>query len=168
LQAGDIVNPFMRPAGILIPSGSGRKRLQAGFGQIEAQVMKVGMVAEATCVSKPLTVIPMVVVGVQDYIAAGQLRAGEQLVDLAQNRAPGTIVVFLEPLYENGLDGVMPGSACIANAYTSNHDRLETENLGTGTRFYLHAVDALAMVHALILRIQALLLPVQTLVFGGH
>jgi len=27
--------------------------LQAGFGQIEAQVMKEGMVAEATCISKP-------------------------------------------------------------------------------------------------------------------
>ena len=33
----------------------------AGFGQIEAQVMKVGMVAEATCISKPWVVIPMVV-----------------------------------------------------------------------------------------------------------
>ena len=61
LRVGDIVNPFMRPAGVLIPEGAGRGRLQAGFGQIEAQVMKVGMVAEATCASKPWTVIPMVV-----------------------------------------------------------------------------------------------------------
>ena len=35
--------------------------------------MKVGMVAEVTCVSKPFTVIPMVVTDVQDYIAAGQI-----------------------------------------------------------------------------------------------
>ncbi len=34
--------------------------------------------------------------------------------------------------------------------------------------FALHAVDALALVHALILRLQALVLPFQTLVFGGH
>jgi len=59
LRVGDIVNPFMRPAGILIQEGAGRSVLQAGFGQIEAQVMRVGMLAEVTCVSKPWTVIPM-------------------------------------------------------------------------------------------------------------
>jgi multidrug resistance efflux pump len=45
LRVGDIVNPMMRPAGILIPEGAGRRSLQAGFGQTEAQVMKVGMAA---------------------------------------------------------------------------------------------------------------------------
>lgn len=168
LQVGDIVNPLMRPAGILIPTGTDRKRIHAGFGQIEAQVMKPGMAAEATCVSKPLEIIPMVVVDVQDYIAAGQVRAGEQLLDVQQIGQPGTILVFLEPLYENGLDGVAPGSSCIVNAYSSNHDRLENEDLDPLTRFALHAVDATALVHALILRVQALLLPIQTLVLGGH
>ena len=43
--------------------------------------MKVGMAAEVTCVSKPFTIIPMVVTGVQDYVAAGQFRGGEQLID---------------------------------------------------------------------------------------
>src|SRR5947209_2869390 len=56
LRVGDIVNPLMRPAGILIPEAS-TKSLQAGFGQIEAQIMKAGMTAEVTCVSKPWTVI---------------------------------------------------------------------------------------------------------------
>ena len=32
----------------------------------------------------------------------------------------------------------------------------------------LHAVDALGLVHALILRLQALVLPFKTLVFSGH
>ncbi|MHB2168943.1 HlyD family secretion protein [Alsobacter sp. R-9] len=168
LQVGDIVNPFARPAGILIPEGSGRGALQAGFGQIEAQVMRVGMVAEAVCVSKPFTVIPMVVTRVQDYIAAGQFRGGEQLVDAANVTRPGTILVSLEPLYENGLDGVTPGSSCIANAYTSNHDLLQQKDLGTLRRITLHAVDAVGLVHAMLLRIEALLLPFQVLVFGGH
>ena len=53
LRVGDIVNPFMRPAGVLIPEGAGQRVLFAGFGQIEAQIMKVGMIAEVTCVSKP-------------------------------------------------------------------------------------------------------------------
>ncbi len=168
LKVGDIVNPFMRPGGILIPEDAGRKQIQAGFGQIEAQVMKVGMAAEVTCVSKPLTIIPMVVTGVQDYIAAGQVRAGEQLIEVKQTGRPGTLLVFLEPLYEDGLDGVTPGSACIANGYSNNHDRLENENLGPFTWVYLHIVDAVGVVHAVILRAQALLLPVKTLVFAGH
>jgi multidrug resistance efflux pump len=79
LRVGDVVNPVMRSAGILIPDGAGRT-LAAGFGQIEAHVIKVGMVAEATCISKPWTIIPMVVTAEQDYIAAGQFRGGEQLV----------------------------------------------------------------------------------------
>jgi multidrug resistance efflux pump len=168
LRVGDVVNPLLRPAGVLIPEGAGQRSLQAGFGQIEAQVMKVGMAAEVTCVSKPMTIIPMVVTDVQDFIAAGQFRGGEQLVDPQQVTRPGTILVFLEPLYEGGLDGVLPGSSCIANAYTSNHDVIASKDISTTRRIVLHAVDAVGLVHAMILRIQALVLPIQTLVFSGH
>jgi multidrug resistance efflux pump len=168
LRVGDVVNPLMRPAGILIPEGAGYRFLQAGFGQIEAQIMKVGMAAEVTCVSKPFTIIPMVVTGVQDYIAAGQFRGGEQLIDVQQVTRPGTLLVFLESLYKGGLDGVTPGSSCIANAYSSNHDEIVAKDTGAVKAFALHAVDALALVHALILRVQALVLPFQTLVFSGH
>ena len=168
LRVGDIVNPIMRSAGILIPEEAGRRSLAAGFGQIEAQVMKVGMVAEAVCISKPWTVIPMVVTGVQDFIAAGQFRGGEQLIDPQQAARPGTILVFLEPIYAGGLDGVTPGSSCIANAYTSNHDLISSKDIGATRRVVLHAVDAVGIVHAMLLRIQALLLPIKTLVFTGH
>lgn len=168
LQVGDIVNPYMRAAGVLIPTDHGRTALQAGFGQIEAQVMKVGMAAEVTCVSRPMVVIPMVVTRVQEYIASGQFRAGEQLVDVAQTIRPGTITVILEPLFKGGLDGVNPGSRCIANAYTNNHERLAKEKLGAGTWLFLHMVDAVALVHAMLLRIQVVVLPIQTLVFAGH
>lgn len=168
LRVGDIVNPLMRPAGVLIPEGAGQQGLQAGFGQIEGQIMKAGMIAEATCVSKPFTVIPMVVTNVQDYIAAGQFRGGEQLIDPQQVTRPGTLLVFLEPLFKGGLDGVTPGSSCIANAYSNNHDIIVAKDTGTLRAIGLHAVDALALVHALILRLQALVLPFQTLVFSGH
>jgi multidrug resistance efflux pump len=168
LRPGDIVNPFMRPAGVLIPEEAGRGRLQAGFGQIEAQVIKVGMVAEVTCISKPWTVIPMVVTGVQDFIAAGQIRSGDQLIDAQQVVRPGTILTYMEPLYPGGLDGVTPGSSCIANAYSNNHDIIADKNTGTLRRIALHAVDATGVVHAMLLRIQALVLPIQTLVFSGH
>jgi multidrug resistance efflux pump len=168
LQVGDIVNPFMRAAGVLIPERAGRRGLLAGFGQIEAQVMKVGMVAEATCISKPWTIIPMVVTDVQDYIAAGQFRGGEQLIDAQQIKEPGTILVSLEPLYEGGLDGVTPGSSCIANAYSSNHELLASKNVGFFRGIGLHVIDTVGVVHAMLLRIQALLLPFKILVFSGH
>ena len=169
LRKGDIVNPLMRPAGILVPSEAGRRGLFAGFGQIEAQVMKVGMVGEVTCVAQPLTIIPMVVTQVQDLIAAGQVRPTDVLLDPSQATRPGTITVFMEPLYEGGFNQIPPGSHCIANAYTSNHDRLADEDLGTAQWVFLHVVDAVGLVHAMILRIQAILLPLQTLVLsGGH
>jgi multidrug resistance efflux pump len=168
LRPGDVVNPMMRSAGVLIPEGAGRQALAAGFGQIEAQVMKVGMVAEATCISKPWTVIPMVITSVQDYIAAGQFRGGEQLLEAQQTVRPGSILVLMEPIYKGGLDGVTPGSSCIANAYTSNHDVISAKGTGTLKGIWLHAVDAVGIVHAMLLRIQALILPIKTLVLSGH
>jgi len=167
LRPGDIVNPLMRPAGVLIPEGAGQRGLQAGFGQIEAQVLKPGMVAEAACTSLPWTIVPMVVTGVQDYIAAGQFRGGEQLID-ASAAKPGTIMVFLEPIEKDGLADVTAGSSCIVNAYTSNHEVIASKDTGTFKGFALHAVDAVGLVHAMLLRIQALLLPIKTLVLSGH
>ena len=168
VRPGDLVAQIMRPAGILIPDEAGRNRLQAGFGQIEAQVMKPGMVAEATCISRPWVIIPLVVTSVQDFIAAGQFRGGETLIDPQTLQRPGSILVYLEPLYKNGLDGVTPGSSCIVNAYTSNHDVIADPKTGVLKGFALHAVDATGLVHALLLRIQALLLPIKTLVLSGH
>jgi multidrug resistance efflux pump len=168
LRAGDVVNPLMRPAGILIPAEAGRAAIIAGFNQIESQVVRPGLVGEAACISKPMTIIPMVVTKVQDAIAAGQLRPTDQLVDTIQTARPGTLTVYLEPLYEGSLEGLPPGSSCIINVYTNNHDRLEDPETGFGEGLLLHAIDATGVVHALILRIQAILLPVQTLVLGDH
>jgi multidrug resistance efflux pump len=167
LRPGDVVNPLMRPAGVLIPEGAGQRSLQAGFGQIEAQVLRPGMVAEAACTSVPWTIIPMVITSVQDYIAAGQFRGGEQLVDASASR-PGTILTFLEPIAKNGLADVTAGSSCIVNAYTSNHEEISAKDTTTAQRFVLHMIDTVGLVHAMLLRIQALLLPIKTLVLSGH
>jgi multidrug resistance efflux pump len=168
LRVGDYVNPILRPAGVLVPADAGRGRFQAGFNQISAQVIEPGMVAEITCVSKPFSIIPMVVTEVQDVIAAGQVRPSDQLLDAQDRPRPGTLAVFLEPLYAGQADAVPPGSKCIANAYTNNHDLFETADLSTGQWLFYHVVDTVGVVHAIILRIQALALPVQTLVFSGH
>ena len=167
LRPGDVVNPMLRPAGILVPE---RKvtALLAGFGQIEAQVLRVGMIGEVTCIAMPWTIIPVVVTEVQEVVASGQVRPTDQLVDIQQMARPGTITAILEPLYPGQLDALPQGGNCIANAYTNSHDKLQNPSLGFLTRFGLHAIDAVGLVHAMILRIQALLLPIQTLVFGGH
>jgi hypothetical protein len=126
------------------------------------------MVAEATCISRPWVIIPMVVTTVQDYIAAGQFRGGEQLIEAQNVARPGTILAYLEPLYKGGLEGVTAGSSCIVNAYTSNHEEISAKDTGTAQRIVLHVIDGVGLVHALLLRIQALLLPIKTLVFSGH
>ncbi|WP_325175771.1 biotin/lipoyl-binding protein [Cereibacter sphaeroides] len=168
LRPGDFVNPMIRPAGLLIPSSAGTLAIHAGFGQIESQVIRPGMAAEVVCQSKPFQIIPMVVTDVQHFIASGQLRPTELLVDPSQNVPPGTLIVMLEPMFEGGMEGITPGSNCIANAYTSNHERLQDPSLGSMQRFGLHAIDTVGMVHAILLRIQALVMPIQTLVLKGH
>jgi len=170
LEPGDIVNPFVRPAGILIPEGrgSGAQAVQAGFNQLAAPVVKKGTVAELSCMTRPFKTIPMVVTDVQLQIAAGQIRPTDQMLDLQDRAKPGTLTVTMEPLYENGLEGINPGSKCVANAYTSNHELLASGTLGTMDTLYYHMVDTVGLAHALILRIQVLMTPVQALVFSGH
>jgi len=126
------------------------------------------MIAEATCIGKPFTILPMVVTQVQDVVASGQFRPTDLLVDVQKLGQPGSITVYLEPLYAGELEGVPPGGSCIANAYTNNHDALAEKDISGPRWLFLHVVDAVAVVHAAILRMQAILLPVQTLVFSGH
>lgn len=170
LQVGDVVNPLLRPAGVLVPESRGIRAvsLVAGFGQIEAQVLRPGMVAEAVCLSQPWAVIPMVVTRVQAFVASGQVRGTDQLLDIQQFLRPGTVIAILEPLYTGGLNEVVPGSNCIVNAYTSNHEALQQPGIGMAHALVLHAVDTLAIVHAVLLRIQALLMPFKLLVFSGE
>ncbi|AML52291.1 HlyD family secretion protein [Falsihalocynthiibacter arcticus] len=169
LQVGDIVNPMFRPAGIMVPESDNEGSFIAGFGQISASVIKEGMIAEITCASKPFTVIPMFVSRVQDVIASGQFRPSDRLIDTQDVVRPGTITVELTPLYEGHTDGIISGSNCVANLYSNHHDLIASGTLGFGMKTYYHVTDALALVHAILLRSQALLLPVRTLVLsGGH
>ncbi|MCK4207632.1 HlyD family secretion protein [Brucella pituitosa] len=165
LRPGDVVTNF-RPAGILVPTEAGRTALVAGFGQIESQVLKAGMIAEATCISKPFTIIPMAVVLVQDVVATGQFRPTDELIDVQKIGSPGSITAYLEPLYVEQLEGVPPGGSCIANVYTNNYEALAAKDIGTGRWIFLHVVDTVGLVHAMILRLQAMFLPVQALVLS--
>ncbi|WP_171210289.1 MULTISPECIES: HlyD family secretion protein [unclassified Ruegeria] len=168
LQVGDYVSPLLRPAGILVPSHSGHDRFEAAFNQLSAQVIKPGMIGELGCMTKPFTVIPMVVVEVQDVIPSGQIRPSDVLRDVQTNTVPGSILVYMEPLYKGMADDIPPGSNCLANVYTDNHARLEHEDLGFWDAAFLHVVDTIGVVHAAGLRLRLILMPVNTLVLSGH
>lgn len=171
LQPGDYVSSVLRPAGLIVPDGlaGGHARMQAGFDQISAQVLKVGMVAEAFCPSVPFTIIPLVIVDVQEVVAGGAFRPTDAVVDLSQRQTEGTVLVGMEPLYPGGLDKVLPGSVCIANAYTSTHHRRETdESLSGIQKTGLHVVETIGLIHAAGLRLRAIIAPLQRLVLTGH
>lgn len=169
LRPGDYITPILRSAGVLIPREAGRQSVQAGFGQIAAPVIKVGMIGEISCNTAPWVVIPVVVSEKQDYIASGQFAGGERLVDFGTVSRDGTVSVFFEPLYPGGFEKIVPGSQCVANLYSNHHDEIADPNTSTGRAIALHAVDALGLVHAMLLRIQVAMMPFRTLVFsGGH
>ncbi|MCV6586639.1 MAG: biotin/lipoyl-binding protein [Marinibacterium sp.] len=167
LASGDYL-AMLRPAGIIIPDDVAEGRLHAGFDQVNAKVIKPGMLGEVACVSNPYEIIPVIVVDVQDVIAAGQLRPTDQLIDLTDRARPGSLTVIVEALYPGGLDGLIRGSKCITNLYTNNHDKVASGEVTGARAVALHAVDAMGVVHAIILRFQALMLPVQNLVLTGH
>ena len=77
-----------------------------------------------------------------------------------------TPTVTLEPLYEGVLDGVPPGSSCIVNAYSNNHDLLKSDKIGTLQKTYLHIVDTVALIHAIIIPLQGIVMPLKVLVLG--
>ncbi|MGV6803139.1 MAG: HlyD family secretion protein [Ruegeria sp.] len=166
LKPGDIVNPILRPAGILVPEVTGQGRFIAAFGQISASVLKPGMLVEITCASKPLTIIPMVVDDVQEAIAAGQFRPGDALLDQQDRARPGTVTAFLAPIFPRHLDSIPPGSACVGVAYTSRAKEIDAGEITGLSAFIARIVDGMGIANAIVLRAQAILLPVKTLVFN--
>ena len=105
LRVGDVVNPLMRPAGILIPSGagrgrtSGRVRADRGSGDESGDGCRSDLRLQA----------------IDDHSHRGNRRAGlyryrpipgcraaRRDFELA---AAGNDPVFLEPLYKGGLEG---------------------------------------------------------------
>ena len=148
-------------------SGHTRKAHNLVLAHVPALTLRA-VKRHVSCISKPWVIIPMVITNVQDYIAASQFRGGERLLEAQDTARPGTILAFLEPLYEGGLKGLTPGSSCIVNAYTSNHEEISKKETSTVRGIALHVVDAVGLVHALLLRIQALMLPIKTLVLTGH
>jgi len=110
----------------------------------------------------------MVVTNVQTSIVGGQLRPTNQMVYFQDYTRAAALTVKSEALYDNGLERVLPGRKCIVNACTSNQEPIVTAELGTREFLYYHMIDAVGIVHVLILRIESRIVPVENLVFSGH
>ena len=167
VRPGDVINPMRRSAGILVPEQP-ITGLLAGSGQIESQVIKVGMVGEVTCIAKPWQVIPMAVVGVQPVVAFGQVRQTDPVVDVPQMARPGSITVVMEPLYKARLDDLPWERTTSPTATPTTTTRCRIPTSVSSAASGCNRVDTVGLVHALILGIRALLLPIQTLIRGGH
>ncbi len=167
LKPGDIVNPILRPAGVLVPETTGEGRFVAAFGQISANILQPGMLVEITCASKPLSVIPMVVDELQGAIAAGQFRPGDALLDLQDRVRPGTVTAFLAPIYPEQVADIPLGSACVGVAYSNRAAQRESGEISGFRAFVTQIVDGMGIANAIVIRGQAIILPVKVLVFSG-
>lgn len=165
LKPGDIVNPILRPAGILVPDVSGQERLVAAFPQVSASVLKRGMLVEISCATKPLRVIPMVIDDVQNVIAAGQFRPTDILLDQQDRKRPGTVTVLLSPIFPQHLKGIPLGSSCVGAAYSNRTAEIEAGKITGFSALVARVVDGMGIANSIVLRAQAILLPVRTLVF---
>ncbi len=169
LQEGDVVSPVLRSAGILVPEHLGEGYFEAGFNQLAAPVIKVGMVGEISCATQAFKIIPMRVLSVSNYIPAGQFRPSDTLLDVQDRARPGTVGVVMEPLFEGGTANIPRGSKCRATLYTNNHDRLKSdEDMSTFQRIGLHVIDTVALVPAILIRSKTVRLPIEVLVLAGH
>ena len=56
----------------------------------------------------------------------------------------------------------------MGNVYSNRQEELESKDIGSLKKLYLYIVDTMALVHVLVLRLQAIVLLLKALVFGGH
>jgi len=152
--------------GFSFRSGCQRVSWRPVFGQIEAQIMKEGMVAEATLRLQALgDFIRLVVTTVQDYIAAGS-SARRAAGRSAEHRQARQILVFLERSTRAASRG--DGRQQLHRQRLHQQPR---RNLCEGDRHRpqdrLHVVDGRRTGARAAAADPALLLPIKTLVLTG-
>ena len=99
-------------------------------------------------------------------ISTGQLRPTGQLIDIQDRVRPGTIMAVMEPVFTGHADTIPPGSACAGVAYTSREAQRESGEVSGFSALISAIVDGMGIANALVIRGQALLLPVKVLVFS--
>ena len=108
----------------------------------------------------------MVVTEIQAAITTGQLRPSDQLIDLQDRVRPGTVMVEMVPVFAAHADAIPPGSTCVGVANTSREAARESGEITGFEAFVSAIVDSMGIANAIVIRGQALLLPIRVLVFS--
>jgi len=95
-----------------------------------------------------------------------QLRPSDQLIDIRDRQRPGTIMVVMEPIFAGHADAIPPGSACAGVAYTSRAAEIKAGEITGFSAFIATLVDGMGIANGIVIRAQALLLPIRVLVFS--
>ena len=106
-----------------------------------------------------------------DPEAAAHHRTGEDTDPKRFGLDPVRDIPVLYPMNRGGVcaRSSMPvRKRLLDSRWTPTGDLIASKDTGALRGIALHAVDALALVHALILRLQALVLPFKALVFSSH
>lgn len=161
----------MSPAMLIIPERPDVERghIVAGFSQVSHTELYEGMAAELACESNfnigmRNTILPARITRIQDPISSGQMAPSGRLMEPAERAKRGQVVVHLDLVHDAHRDHLVPGSACIVQAYTTG---LKGPMEGT---MVAHAVEAMGIIKAVGIRIKAWLGLASGigLVGGGH
>lgn len=146
----------MSPAMLIIPDrgDAERGRIVAGFSQVSRTELYEGMAAEVACESNfnigmRNTVLPARITRIQEPISSGQLAPSGRLMEPSERAQRGQIVAHLDLVHPEHRDMLVPGSACIVQAYTTG---LSGDMEGTTVA---HAIEAMGIIKAVGLRIKA-------------
>ena len=117
----------LRPAMIIIPDRPEDVpiRISAGFSQVSARTLHVGMPAEIACESNAdlsfkNAIFPAHIVALQPAVATGQVTPNSDLIDLGSATQRGTVHALLELNYKEHEDMLLDGSGCIVQTYINN------------------------------------------------
>ena len=75
-------------------------------------------------------------------------------------------MVVMEPVFKGHANSIPPGSACVGVAYTNRAAEREAGEITGFSAFISAMVDGMGIANALVIRGQALLLPIRVLVFS--
>ncbi|WMS43456.1 biotin/lipoyl-binding protein [Acuticoccus sp. MNP-M23] len=140
------------PAMLIVPDGP--LQITAGFAQAARSVLHTGMAAEVVCYSRlnvmmTDAVLPARIVRIQNVIAAGQIAPTGQLLEPSSVANEGDVVVNLALEYPEH-EALLPrGSSCIVQTYTTHLSGPLEGGLVS------HAVEAMGVIKAVLLRTKA-------------
>ena len=76
-------------------------------------------------------------------------------------------MALLEPAFDGHADLIPPGSNCVGVAYSSHAQAIEAGEIRGIKAVALKLADGMGIANAIVIRAQAILLPIRNIVFSG-